>query len=70
MPKPIQIGEVVQLKTGGPEMSVQKLNDSVQGPGQAPSGTALCSWFDSEGKLHQVEFAIATLTRAAEKKHA
>jgi len=38
-PKSPEEGDVVQLKSGGPKMTIDKI---------LPSGTVICSWFDAE----------------------
>jgi uncharacterized protein YodC (DUF2158 family) len=50
------IGDVVQLKSGGPRMTVEEIVDRC----------VTCSWFDKEQKKGQ--FNPATLTRASDLK--
>lgn len=42
-----KIGDVVQLKSGGPTMTVSETNDA---------GMAVCTWFDSEHELKEHAF--------------
>lgn len=55
----LQIGDVVVLKSGGPQMTVQNIGD--YGPG-GPTLGALCIWFNN-GKKEEDVFAIAGLER-------
>jgi len=58
MSSDIKQGDVVQLKSGGPRMTVQRLGDytMVGGPG------AECVWFDGSKEQRKV-FGIATLQK-------
>jgi uncharacterized protein YodC (DUF2158 family) len=49
----ISEGDVVRLKSGGPVMTVNSVND----------GYARCSWFNGD-KLERESFALETLERA------
>lgn len=60
MAKNLQPGDVVQLKSGGPLMTVQRV---------APTGTessATCLWFSDAGKLENAVFSLATLAQEKE----
>lgn len=54
----IQVGDVVQLKSGGPRMTVQHVGNE---------GSARCAWFgDYRGeteKISEAHFAVAALQR-------
>ncbi|MBP0116386.1 YodC family protein [Bradyrhizobium vignae] len=58
MSSDIKLGDVVQLKSGGPKMTIQKLGTftTVGGPG------AVCVWFDGSKEQKQV-FALVTLQK-------
>lgn len=47
------VGDVVQLKSGGPPMVIVAIND----------GTAVCAWHDSEGKPHTESYPLAALKK-------
>lgn len=55
----LQIGDVVVLKSGGPPMTVENIDD--YGP-TGPTLGALCIWFNN-GKKEEDVFAIAGLAR-------
>lgn len=42
-----KIGDVVQLKSGGPTMTVSETNDV---------GMALCTWFDANNEIQEKAF--------------
>ncbi|WP_374527784.1 YodC family protein [Acinetobacter sp.] len=42
-----KIGDVVQLKSGGPTMTVSETNDA---------GMVLCTWFDAHSELQEQAF--------------
>lgn len=52
-------GEVVQLKSGGPKMTIQDLAD--YGP-MGPKDGALCVWFEKAIR-HEHVFDVAVLTK-------
>lgn len=45
-------GDVVQLKSGGPRMTILWIDDN---------GNATCSWFDKSGKALEQVFPLASL---------
>ena len=51
-------GDLVQLRTGGPAMSLQSID------ADARSGT--CMWFDSDGRLQERTFLLTTLRRVTD----
>ena len=53
----IRDGSVVQLKSGGPIMTVIKVKDD---------GSAICTWFDGSGKRGDAAYPIAALKTVAE----
>ncbi|CAO3453251.1 hypothetical protein [Azospirillum argentinense] len=55
-------GDVVQLKSGGPKMTVQSAGES------AMTGIpfAYCSWFDKAGNRKTEEFAPASLVKVGD----
>jgi uncharacterized protein YodC (DUF2158 family) len=56
--KEIKLGDAVQLKSGGPRMTVSEIS---QGPQGVP--LALCIW-TVKGKTHKETFPIHSLTHA------
>ncbi len=51
MAEKIEVGTVVRLKSGGPKMTVQWIEDDMAG----------CVWFDSKGAQQAGNYPIATL---------
>jgi uncharacterized protein YodC (DUF2158 family) len=49
------VGDLVQLKSGGPIMTVVGTAEY--------TGDTICKWFDPSSKLQQAEFAPGALTR-------
>lgn len=49
----MKAGDVVQLKSGGPKMTVSKVAEFHGAPGRQ---MALCTWFDSQGKHEEKLF--------------
>lgn len=49
---PMEIGDVVRLKSGGPKMTIVSIDESAG---------ASCTWFDRNGKRHESVFALATV---------
>jgi len=59
MPDQIEVGSVVQLKSGGPRMTVTSfLGDRV-----------VCSWFDSGGKHGSDSFPLSALKLVGRSEH-
>ena len=52
-----QIGEVVQLKSGGPKMTVSETNDA---------GMVMCTWFDPKKVLKKEAFDQSLLKQYKE----
>jgi uncharacterized protein YodC (DUF2158 family) len=50
----ISVGDVVQLKSGGPKMTVEVCDKY---------GPATCAWFDSAGKHNKQDFVAVTLCK-------
>ena len=57
MTTPLEEGDLVQLKSGGPVMSLQMLTPE----------RAMCMWFDEEGKLHERSFPLNVLHKVDSK---
>jgi uncharacterized protein YodC (DUF2158 family) len=57
--KRYQVGDRVELKSGGPIMTVTDLMDSFP-------DDCNCSWFNGENKLEQGAFKMAALKEAEE----
>lgn len=53
MAENFQPGDVVQLKSGGPAMTVTALD----------SEEAKCEWFDDKNQPHRRLFALSSLTK-------
>lgn len=53
MDNAIKPGDVVQLKSGGPEMTVSYLDDN----------EAYCEWFDSKEEPHAQRYAVIVLKK-------
>jgi len=56
-----KVGEVVRLKSGGPDMTVGQLEDDVNNPANK-NAFAFCSWFEGK-KLQQKTFPVEMLER-------
>ena len=48
----VKIGDVVQLKSGGPTMTIEDIDDS---------GNVRCKWFDRDQTLHTESFKLDML---------
>jgi uncharacterized protein YodC (DUF2158 family) len=56
--RPIQEGELVALKSGGPYMAVTQVHDrSIE-----------CMWFDEKGVLQERSFPVSVLVRQEDEK--
>ena len=54
----LNVGDVVVLKSGGPDMTIKEIGDyGIKGDG------ALCVWFDGKQQKSEV-FALPTLKKA------
>ena len=47
-------GDLVQLRSGGPSMSLQEITSD---------GRAVCMWFDAHGQLQEKVFLLSTLQK-------
>lgn len=56
MSEEIEIGSVVQLKSGGPAMTVANLGES-----QLGTMTAWCEWFDEKRQPRKETFTLTVL---------
>jgi len=56
-------GAVVQLKSGGPQMTVEKVGNFNGGFGVGPENGAKCVWFDGDKPQDKV-FDVDVLTLA------
>lgn len=61
MPDEIKVGDVVKLKSGGPDMTVEEIAKS----GMTGTGplAAWCAWFDSKGEEKKGTFPLTSLTK-------
>ena len=53
----LKVGDVVRLKSGGPDMTIENIGKYVHKDG------AMCVWFDGKKRFHEV-FDLATLELA------
>lgn len=53
------VGDVVRLKSGGPQVTVKALTSD---------GLASCIWFDPNGQYHQLPVPVATLELVRKEK--
>jgi len=59
--EPLKIGDVVQLKSGGPIMTVNGF--MIGRDGKPDPDDVQCTWFDSKKELKSGRFPAATLER-------
>jgi uncharacterized protein YodC (DUF2158 family) len=52
----LNVGDVVQLNSGGPDMTVKEIGGKL----------VTCTWFDARKKLTEDQFLLATLTKVDE----
>ena len=57
MPDKLQLGDVVQLKSGGPKLTVERVGSSTD------SNAVLCYWFDGGDKLQTQWFQPTSLKK-------
>jgi uncharacterized protein YodC (DUF2158 family) len=65
-PRQLKAGDVVRLRTGGPDMTVEEISET-------GGGTVYrCCWFTENGALHHSTFSAHSLVpaQAEEKAHA
>lgn len=55
-------GDVVVLKSGGPDMTVDEIGDYSQGMGMGPTNGVHCVWFDGKKPMDKV-FDAAVLKK-------
>jgi uncharacterized protein YodC (DUF2158 family) len=58
MSEQIKAGDLVNLKSGGPTMTVDWVSDA------SGTLTAGCSWFDNNGKRQNEQFPVTSLVLA------
>lgn len=56
----LQVGDVVQLKSGGPAMTIQQVHSD---------RSVFCQWFDKEGALKQGSFQPQQLQKVEPQDH-
>lgn len=56
-------GDVVRLKSGGPQMTITALDDYSGMTGMGPKEGAACVWFDGKSQKEAV-FDVAVLQKA------
>lgn len=57
----LKIGDVVQLKSGGPKMTISKIILGYQT--KKANGVVSCMWFNEENKPCEKDFKIETLKK-------
>lgn len=57
----IEVGDVVQLKSGGPNMTVSKIGHADMS--QVGPVHAWCAWFDSKGDEKRGNFPLTSLVK-------
>ena len=64
----LQKGNVVQLASGGPKMTVVDVHDTrhtySMSRREQPEYTVTCTWFDADGTIHKHTFEGASLVGA------
>lgn len=58
-----QVGDIVQLKSGGPKMTVEFVGGSAFGGGTIVQ----CKWFDEKNKLMTSDFQPGSLKKVADQ---
>lgn len=61
MPNEVGVGDVVELKSGGPQMTIAEIGD-YSPMGVAERDQAKCVWFDGKKRMEEI-FEIATLKK-------
>lgn len=54
-------GDIVQLNSGGPKMTVIELNADRSGVGVGPDDGIRCTWFDEKNKQSSNVFTIPSI---------
>ena len=63
----LHVGDVVRLKSGGPEMTVMEHPLKIA-HGENSISHAICQWFDEHGKKSQGTFLVDTLEKVKNDK--
>lgn len=58
----LKVGDVVRLKSGGPEMTVIEFPLKIA-HGENDSSRSICQWFDNDGKKSQGTFIVESLEK-------
>lgn len=58
MAQELKAGDVVQLNSGGPQMTIARLFEDVDN-----EQLAICVWFDRQGEKQEGEFKTISLTK-------
>lgn len=58
----LHVGDVVRLKSGGPEMTVIEHPLKIA-HGENVASYAICQWFDEDGKKSQGTFIVESLEK-------
>jgi uncharacterized protein YodC (DUF2158 family) len=61
MPEGIDVGDIVELKSGGPDMTVNSIGHTSMS-GQGPL-SAWCSWFDAKAEEKKGVFPLTSLKK-------
>lgn len=62
MAEDIQVGDVVLLNSGGPDMTVDEIGKLASMSSDGPL-SAWCSWFDSRGERQTHTFPLTSLIK-------
>jgi uncharacterized protein YodC (DUF2158 family) len=62
MPDEIKVGDVVQLKSGGPDMTVNQIDKLGTMSGEGPL-SAWCCWFDNNREEKKGTFPLTSLKK-------
>jgi uncharacterized protein YodC (DUF2158 family) len=60
MAENLQAGDTVQLKSGGPKMTIDRIGKQY---GSDPDPQAWCSWFDEKNKTQSKWFPLTSLKK-------
>lgn len=58
----LHVGDVVKLKSGGPDMTVMEYPVKIA-HGENVTSHAICQWFDEDGKKSQGTFIVESLEK-------
>jgi uncharacterized protein YodC (DUF2158 family) len=56
----LQVGDTVQLKSGGPKMTIERIDKKFESD---TTNSAFCSWFDDKNKPQKSYFPLTSLNK-------